>query len=302
MARDITEIALRRRLPGGPSAGGAEDFFYRLGFEARDITQTEQKTFLKVSVFTSIKKRVLAAEKAFSKQPLKSWSLMTRPLGEDDWLHKWKRHFRITPLGKKFAVVPLWHRGSYRGKRRVILLDPQSAFGSGTHETTRLMAELMETLEGRFKTFFDAGCGTGVLSAAAAFLGARTIAGADLDPGSVKTARLNLRLNKIRGRMTRSDLTRQALPGRFDVVAANLISKTLTECQAILGQGTAPGGHLLVSGISLKNFPGFLRDFKPRGLILKKKHRGKSWAAALYQKPGGSGAEPKIQARSEGAS
>lgn len=284
MARELVEIALCRRGRGPASQSGPSDFFLGQGFEAHEITATEQKSFLKVSVFTPFARRAASAQKAYDAAPLKGWSLRFKRLGEDDWLHKWKRHFRITPFGKKFAIVPLWQKGRYRGRRKAILIDPQSAFGSGTHETTRLMIQLMEPLAGRFESFFDAGCGTGVLSAAASFLGAKRIAGTDLDPGSVKTARLNMRLNGIRGAvMTRSDLTRDPVPGCFDLVAANLISKTLVECQAILARGCAPGGHLLVSGISLKNFPGFLKEFRPSGFERRAVLRGKSWAAALYQ-------------------
>lgn len=285
MSAKLTEITLCRRALKPELKSQAVDFFLSLGFEAHEITSTDLKALFKFSVYTSSAKPVRAAELAFRKQAPAGWSLRIKKLGEDDWLHKWKRHFRITPFGKKFAVVPLWQKGNYKGRRRPILIDPESAFGSGTHETTRLMIQLMEPLEGRFESFFDAGAGTGVLSAAASFLGAKKIQGTDLDPGSVKTSRLNMRLNRVRGAvMKRSDLTRDRIPGEFDLVAANLISKTLVECQEILGRGVKGGGHLLVSGISLKNFPGFLKEFRPKGFVRTIAFRGKSWAAALFHK------------------
>jgi len=285
MSAKLTEITLCRRALKPELKSQAVDFFLSLGFESHEITSTDLKALFKFSVYTPSAKLVRAAEKAFRDHPLSGWSLRIKKLGEDDWLHKWKRHFRITPFGKKFAVVPLWQKGHYRGRRRPILIDPESAFGSGTHETTRLMIQLMEPLEGCFESFFDAGAGTGVLSAAASFLGAKKIYGTDLDPGSVKTSRLNMRLNRVRGAvMNRSDLTRDRIPGEFDLVAANLISKTLVECQGILAQGVKDGGHLLVSGISMKNFPGFLKEFQPEGFVRTVAFRGKSWAAALFYK------------------
>lgn len=285
MSANLTEITLCRRALNPVLKKQAVDFFLSRGFEAHEITATELKALFKFSVYTPSARSVRDAERAFRAEPLKGWSLRVKNLVEDDWLHKWKRHFRITPFGKKFAVVPLWQKGNYKGRRKAILIDPESAFGSGTHETTRLMIQLMEPLEGRFQSFFDAGAGTGVLSAAAAFLGAKKIRGTDLDPGSVKTSRLNMRLNGIRGAvMNRSDLTRQRIPGRYDLVAANLISKTLVECQGILAAGVKDGGHLLVSGISLKNFPGFLKEFRPEGFVRTVTFRGKSWAAALFHK------------------
>ncbi len=285
MAADLTEVALCRRLPDPDAKIRASDFFLSCGFESHEITTTDLKALCRVSVYT---KRVSAARKAqasFKSSGLRGWQLRIRKMGEDDWLHKWKRHFRICPFGTQFAIVPFWQKDKYRGKRRQILIDPQAAFGSGTHETTRLMVKLMEPLSGKFESFFDAGTGTGVLSVAASYLGAVKIEGVDLDPGSVKTAKLNMRLNKIRGAsMRRSNLTRDRIGGTYDLVAANLISKTLVEAQAILAEAVRPGGFLVVSGISLKNLPGFLKEFNPRGLRRLKKIRGRSWGACLYQR------------------
>lgn len=285
MPSTLTEITLSRRALNADLKKQAVDFFLSLGCEDHEITATELKALFKFSVYTPSLKLKHAAEKAFRTGAFKGWSFQVKKLGEDDWLHKWKRHFRITPFGKKFAIVPLWQKGNYKGRRQPILIDPESAFGSGTHETTRLMVQLMEPLENRFESFFDAGTGTGVLSAAAAFLGAKKIRGTDLDPGSVKTARLNMRLNRVRGAvMTRSNLMRDPVPGQYDLVAANMISKTLVDCQKILSRGVKTGGYLLVSGISLRNLPGFLKEFRPEGFRRVLVKRAKSWGAVLFHK------------------
>lgn len=285
MAGTLTEITLCRRLPDPDARTRASDFFLSCGFESHEITTTDLKALCKVSVYTGRLPKARKAQTAFKTAGLKGWQLRIRKMGEEDWLHKWKRHFRICPFGKKFAIVPFWQKDKYKGRRRQILIDPQAAFGSGTHETTRLMVKLMEPLGGQFKSFFDAGTGTGVLSVAASYLGAVKIDGVDLDSGSVKTAKLNMRLNKIRGAsMRRSNLTRDRIGGTYDLVAANLISKTLVEAQAILGSAVKPGGFLIVSGISLKNLPGFLKEFRPRGIKRLKQIRGRSWGACLYRR------------------
>jgi len=143
----------------------------------------------------------------------------------------------------------------------------------------------MEGLEGRFPRFLDLGTGTGILSILARHLGAGPIQGTDLDPGSVKTARFNIRQNRVRGAvMSRDDLAHPKLRGHFDLVAANMISKILLENRAQILRFVKPGGWLAVTGISTGNFPGFLKAFGGAPLRRVRVIRGRSWGAVLYQR------------------
>ncbi|MFH0985060.1 MAG: 50S ribosomal protein L11 methyltransferase [Candidatus Omnitrophota bacterium] len=212
--------------------------------------------------------------------------IKVKSLGRRDWFDKWKRDYHIGPLGAKFMIVPFWERRKFKASRRSpIFLEPGSAFGSGYHETTRLMVRLLESLEGRIGSFLDIGCGTGILSVAVSKLGARKITGYDNDKPSALVAGENFRKNQCEnGTFFCAQLKRSKVSGHFDTVGANLISKVLLEYREKIVARVRPGGHLLVSGISHRNFPAFKREFTKAPLKCLKILRGRSWAAVLYKK------------------
>lgn len=285
MSASIFEISLHHRQNNPARKTEATDFLMRCGFAYTDISYTELKSILKVNVYSqtsAVKKKVERNAAALAQ---KGWKLHFKELRDSDWLTKWQEDFKIMPIGKKFSIVPAWKADTYKGKRLPILLDPEAAFGSGRHATTKLALGVMESMEGKFKSFIDMGMGTGVLMIAAAGLGADVIDGFDFDPGSVKTARLNLKANGVKqGRVKRQNLMTYKPARQYDLVLANMISKTLAEGQKNIAAAVKPGGHLITSGIMLKNLEGYQKAFKPKGFKCLKVVRGRSWTACLYKK------------------
>jgi len=214
------------------------------------------------------------------------FAFRVKRLKRHDWFDKWKRDYHIKSLGAKFMIVPVWERSKFRlGRRIPIFMEPGSAFGSGYHETTRLMIRLLESLAGKIGSFLDIGCGTGILSVAAAKLGAGKITGYDNDSPSALVARKNFCTNNCKnGTFFFAQLKRSKVSGHFDTVGANLLSKTLLEHRARIVARVRPGGHLLVSGIALQNFAAFKRGFSGAPLRCLKILHGHRWAAVLYQK------------------
>ncbi|HTL47881.1 MAG TPA: 50S ribosomal protein L11 methyltransferase [Verrucomicrobiae bacterium] len=282
----LTELVLTHRSGREKQKTEATDFFLELGVPASGIVYSEWKSRFKAAVYTP--SSALASRAAQKARTLaRGWTFEKKILRKPDWFDKWKKTYRTSPLGRKFAVVPVWEKEAYAGRRIPVFIDPQAAFGSGTHETTKLMVRLMEEA-GSFRGFFDVGVGTGILSVAAARLGASRIEGIDNDAGSVRTARFNLKLNGVSGAaMKRGDIYRLKPESRFELVAANMISKVLLETQGVLARSVKAGGRLIVSGIHLKNFPSFLREFRGPGLKRLRVLRGRSWGAALYKKTTG---------------
>jgi ribosomal protein L11 methyltransferase len=183
-------------------------------------------------------------------------------------------------------IVPVWEKSKFRSSRRTpIFLEPGSAFGSGYHETTRLMTRLLELLAGKIGSFLDIGCGTGILSVAAAKLGAVKILGFDNDRPSALVAAKNFRTHRCSGgAFFCAQLKSLKVRERFDTVGANLLSKTLLELRGEIVLRVRPGGFLLVSGIALQNFPAFKRGFAGEELKCLKILRGHRWVAVLYKK------------------
>lgn len=144
---------------------------------------------------------------------------------EEDWLHNWKQYFHPIPVGERLLIRPTW-RSEYDPQGRVVLnLDPGLAFGTGTHETTRLCLTALERYMRDGAQVLDVGCGSGILAVASLLLGAGHAVGVDIDELAVKTAKENAALNHVDGRFEAvcGDLTKQ-VTGTYDVVFANIVA------------------------------------------------------------------------------
>lgn len=122
-----------------------------------------------------------------------------RAVEKADWLYAWKQHWKPTETGR-FIITPPWEKVEDTDKI-VIEIEPAMAFGTGTHETTRLCLEAIGENYERGQSFLDVGTGTGILAIAAAKMGATNIVGCDTDPGSIDNARENTRMNGVAGRI-----------------------------------------------------------------------------------------------------
>ena len=285
----VIEIALcgQDLRPGDKEA--ARSVLARSRFPERALALTEHKGAYCLSCYTRSSKKVGEVRKIYKALQERRFALKVKVLRRRDWFDKWKRDYHIRPLGAKFMIVPAWERSKFKPGRRVpVILEPGSAFGSGYHETTRLMTRLLESLEGKIGCFLDVGCGTGILSVVASKLGARGIVGFDSDRPSAIVAGENFKANGCEGgTFFCAQLKSLRLRERFDTVGANLLSRTLLEYRERLIARVRPGGYLLVSGIALQNFPAFRRKFSGAGLVCLKILRGHRWAAVLYRTASG---------------
>lgn len=168
----------------------------------------------------------------------------------DDWLNNWKKYFKPIPVGSKLLIRPVWEDNFDSMGRTVLNLEPGLAFGTGTHETTRLCMELIENYLSPGSDFLDVGCGSGILSVAALLLGANSAVGIDIDSLAVKTAAENARLNSVDGKFTGicGNLA-EKVTGRYQVVAANIVADVVIELSRSVPEFLAPGGVYIISGI-----------------------------------------------------
>ena len=176
--------------------------------------------------------------------------LDTRAVKEADWANNWKQYFRPLPVGKRLLICPSWETADPQG-RTVLTIDPGMAFGTGGHDTTRLMLESMEPYITGQTDVLDVGCGSGILSIAALLLGAKSAVGVDIDATAVKTAIENGRLNGMeepRYHMTVGNLA-DAVDGTYSVVVANIVADAIKLLSPDVPRFLAPGGVYLVSGI-----------------------------------------------------
>jgi ribosomal protein L11 methyltransferase len=189
---------------------------------------------------------------------------------DQDWLRKWKEGFEAVEAGDKLLIAPSWKidallaegggpgllntcdqvdvRRTFRG-RIIMQIDPGMAFGTGTHETTRLC---LEAIERHWKggSFLDVGTGTGILAMAAALLvpGSQVVA-IDVDPLAVEIATQNLALNRLTEVRVVEGQPSQYCSGEFDVAVANLTANVISDILASLAAALRPSGCLILSGI-----------------------------------------------------
>jgi len=186
-------------------------------------------------------------------------------LRQEDWAHSWRRLFKAFRISRRLVLKPSWEAWPAAAGDLVIELDPGMCFGTGYHGTTRACLEFMDDLAARLGAvaFLDAGCGSGILSLAAAKLGFDPIYAFDHDPQAVQMARENLAGAGVRHvPLVSADLADYVPPRPCRVVAANILAPVLLAQRQHLCQWldlTAGPAYLVLAGILAEQYPP-LRD------------------------------------------
>ena len=198
---------------------------------------------------------------------------------EEDWINNWKKYFHPIPVGEKLLIRPLWEDEYDPQGRTVLHLEPGLAFGTGTHETTRLCLELLEKYITPGVDFLDMGCGSGILSVAALLLGAKSAVGVDIDPLAVKTAQENAQTNGVADRFTGicGNLA-EKVTGKFQVVAANIVADVVILLSKDAPRFLTPDSTYIVSGIIDTREQDVLNALEPTFQVLERREE-KGWVA-----------------------
>ena len=213
--------------------------------------------------------------------------LRERILQDEEWQNAWKQHFHPLHIGEKMVVVPTWLDYEPKAREVVIELDPGMAFGTGHHPTTRMCLELLEELVRPGAGVIDLGCGSGILSIAAAKLGAGRVLGLDIDSTAVAVGRSNVGVNGVT-RTTRIDqgtIPSETPPERYDIAVANISAKTITALAGGLVSVVAPGGVLIVSGLLLDSKDAVARALTDAGALVERNVKDGDWASLVASPP-----------------
>ncbi len=214
-----------------------------------------------------------------------------------DWLEEWKKGFVPFRFAEPFWVVPKWCEVPPGvAASHVLLMDPGMAFGTGTHETTRLAAGLIvpwmnSTGSSKNVRVLDVGTGTGILALITERMGAAHAMGLDIDPEARRTARENLELNGSTGTVIDdrdlAEVAREcnAKGEAFDLTIANIIDGVLLVLAQDLATTVKPGGTMILSGILTDREDQFHREFaKLTGLEEQRRVREGEWCASIWRK------------------
>ena len=205
---------------------------------------------------------------------------------DSGWAEKWKEHFRAQKVGKRLVIKPSWEEYPAKEKDVVLTVDPGQAFGTGTHETTRMCLRFIENAftDDAPGSALDIGTGTGILGIAAAMFGAKRVLGIDTDPVAVEVAGKNAELNEVADVFSVEGTILQTINEEFDLVLGNLISEILVDLAEHIAARCAPGGRLILSGIVKEKSGWVIEEFTKHQMKLADETIDGEWAALLFRR------------------
>ncbi|WP_102274512.1 50S ribosomal protein L11 methyltransferase [Cytobacillus massiliigabonensis] len=172
-------------------------------------------------------------------------------VNEEEWATAWKKYYHPVKISERFTIVPTWEEYTPVSSDELIIeLDPGMAFGTGTHPTTVMCIQALERTASPGDKVIDVGTGSGVLSIAAAMLGADKVTALDLDEVAVNSARLNIELNKVHHNVDvkQNNLLDGVEPGA-DIVVANILAEVILRFTGDVSTVVKQGGYFIASGI-----------------------------------------------------
>ena len=212
--------------------------------------------------------------------------LEERVIEEREWLESWKNHFSVLRMGR-IVICPSWVQYEAKLGDIVIEIDPGMAFGTGHHPTTNMCLTELDKMVMPGSKVLDVGTGSGILTLAAAKLGAARVLALDIDPIAIKAAKANIKAN---GLQSIAKVKRQAisfgdrLDTGFDIVVANLYTKVILSIAETLMAQLVPYGNLIVSGILVTRAQEVQGQLEAAGFTLLHMVTDGDWAALVGSK------------------
>lgn len=244
------------------------------------------KTYLKI--YPKNKSESIHIQKELKKVSfLSKVKFQTQALPFSHWAHRWKKGLKILKISEDLIIRPTWIKYQKRLKGKVVQMDPEMAFGTGHHATTRMCLEWISKHASQWRKICDVGCGSGILAISAVKLGVKKALAIDIDPEAVKTARKNTRLNRVSKKIKFKKNIEEVLRKKysFDAVFANLTAKDIQENWRWIAALTASQGQLILAGVEASQihwFEPWLK--KQKSWVLKEQKEDGDWKGYFLQK------------------
>ncbi|MBS1452720.1 MAG: 50S ribosomal protein L11 methyltransferase [Lentisphaeria bacterium] len=209
-------------------------------------------------------------------------------LKKEDWAEVWKKYFDVIPVSETLVIKPSWLDVERKPGMAVVEIDPGMSFGTGQHATTYYCLKTIDRLAGKpgVKSMLDAGCGSGILTIAAALRGYDPVDAFDNDPDAVRIAAENLALNRIRtvSPVVGDAAVWQGRAEQYDLVCANILGHLLVAFRNNIVSWVRPGGYLTLAGILSTEFDGVAAAFIELGFEELDRETLREWTSGLFRK------------------
>ncbi len=245
------------------------------------VSQTENCA----EVAMGLENRLRSLAQQDGRTPESLFTLETIPLDEEDWANNWKQYYKPVKIGERLVIVPEWEEYAAAPEEVTVTMDPGMAFGTGTHETTRLCATLLEAHMETGSRVLDIGTGSGILAICASELGAASVDAFDIDPMAVRVAQENVARNGCNNvRVAQSDLL-AAVTDCYDLAVANITADILIRMAPDAARVVRPGGLLAVSGVIDDQTERVKAAMRDGGFECREEMHDRDWAGLLFFKP-----------------
>ncbi len=247
------------------------------------------KTKAKISIFVPEEKN-LSEYIAFIDAKLSSLSISFEKeiegMEEENWADSWKKYFKPIKLGR-VTIVPAWEDYCASEDEVIIKIDPGMAFGTGTHETTRLVMKIMQDVVSGGECVLDVGCGSGILAITASKLGAAECNAYDIDPVAVKVAKENAKIagcNNIT--VGTSDLLRgvEKKTHGYDLCVANIVADIIIRMLPDIHAYLSPEAPIILSGIVAEREDDIKTAAATHGYSVVRIERENDWVAMMIKR------------------
>jgi len=204
-----------------------------------------------INISALFEQKILEKDIALALNLIEYSNLSISELEETNWIESYQKNFQPIKFGKNLYVIPSWEESNKFDDKTIIRMDPGLAFGSGSHETTHLCLEYLDSSNLKELTVIDYGCGSGILGIATLLLGAKNVIAVDIDPQAIIATKENAKINNVDKKI--SIVSSDSLADKeVDLLIANILSNPLMTLRDKFIELIKPNGRIVISGIMKK--------------------------------------------------
>jgi ribosomal protein L11 methyltransferase len=210
----------------------------------------------------------------------------TNTIDEEDWANSWKKYYNTFDISPNVTIKPSWQNVEVKEGKIVIELDPGMAFGTGTHETTKMCGVLLEKYIKKGNCVFDVGTGSGILAIMASKLGASNVRAIDIDELAVKVAKENAEINHENANIIIQKSTIEEYKGQgFDIIIANIIANVIVAISTQIKKNLKQNGLFITSGIIKDRMQDVIDTYTRLGFEIVETEEMGEWVAMVLRCP-----------------